>query len=186
MSIHPEHLEHLGRFEKYYRAPMLMLGATGMEVPGLKTAATFFAQWVGTEYSELDLDGGDLKLDLNKDLADLSERYGTVFNFGTIEHVWNTHNAWANALRAVRVGGNFLNHSPISGYHEHGLHLTSAPAIRAFVSKNGFVILDEWITSKPVGSALWFAAVKDRHIKKLVDFEPAWQVYEAGKKKAVR
>ena len=165
---------------------MLMLGKTGMNVPGLTTAASYFSQWIGTEYSDLDLDGGDLGLDLNEDLADLSQSYGTVFNLGTIEHVWNVHHAWANALRAVRVGGHFLNHSPVSGYHEHGLHLTFAPAIRAFVSKNGFTILDQWTTKRGVGAALWFVAVKKKHIKKLSDFEPAWQVYEEGQKKAVR
>jgi len=186
MAIHPQHLEHLGQFSKYYQAPMLMLGTTGMYVPGLTTAAAFFGQWIGTEYTELDLDGGDLRLDLNDDLSVLSQRYGTVFNFGTIEHVWNAHNAWANVLRAVRVGGYFLNHSPISGYHEHGLHLTFAPGIRAFVSKNGFDILDEWTTKRNVGAALWFVAVKKEHIKKLSDFEPAWQVYEDGQKKDVR
>ncbi len=186
MSINPQHLEHLGRFGKYYQAPMLMLGATGMNVPGLTTAATYFAQWVGEEYQDLDLDGGDLKLDLNEDLLDLSQCYKTVFNFGTLEHVWNVHYAWANALRAVKVGGHFLNHSPVKGYHQHGLHLTFAPAIRAFVSKNGFAILDEWTAKIEVGTALWFVAVKETHIKKLSDFEPAWQIYQAGKKKQVR
>ena len=186
MAIHPEHLEHLGRFDEYYQAPMLMLGMTEMNVPGLTTAAAYFSQWVGSEYSELDLDGGDLMLDLNEDLPDLSEGYSTVLNFGTIEHVWNAHNAWVNALRAVRVGGHFLNHSPITGYRDHGLHLTSAPAIRAFVSKNGFYIVKQWVTVKDVGKVLWFVAVKKKHIKKLSGFEPAWQIYEEGQKKTVR
>jgi len=83
----------------------------------------------------------------------------------------------------VEVGGHFLSHSPIKGYENHGLHITTAPAIKAFVTKNGFKILDDWTTKRPVGSILWLAAVKERHIYD--GFEPVWQVYESGQKKAV-
>ncbi len=188
MTIQACHIPDLDRFKPYYAAPLLMLGATGCNCPGYATARDYFGQYVGDDYEDLDLDGGDLRYDLNKDLGiyELSGVFGTVFNLGTLEHVWNCHNAWGNALRAVKVGGHFLTHSPVSGYKDHGLHLTSAPAIRAFVSKNGFTILDDWHTKRPIGEVLWLAAVKDRHIENLADFEPAWQVYEAGQKKAVK
>jgi hypothetical protein len=188
MTICAHHIPDLDRFKPYYKSPMLMLGATGSACPGYPTARDYFGQWVGDGYQTLDLDGGDLRLDLNKDLGlnGLSVAFETVFNLGTIEHVWDANAAWVNALRMVKIGGHFLTHSPVSGYKDHGLHLTSAPAIRAFVSKNGFTILDHWITKRPVGDVLWLAAVKDRHIENLADFEPAWQVYEAGQKKAVR
>ncbi len=185
MTIHPEHLPHLDRLRPYYSAPMLVLGETASAVPEYPSAREYFGQWVGKDYQTLDLDGGDLMADLNEDIG-LSQTHQTVFNIGTIEHVWNAHNAWANALRAVQVGGYFLTHGPVSGYHDHGLHVTSAPAIRAFVSKNGFTILDDWITTRAVGGALWLAACKNRHIEELGAFEPAWQVYEAGEKKQVR
>ena len=184
MSIHPEHVKHLERFAPYYQAPMLMLGATGSVLPDYPTARAYFERWVGDGYQDLDLDGGDLQLDLNRDIG-LLKTHKTVFNLGTLEHVWNAHNAWANAMRAVKVGGHFLSHSPISGYRDHGLHITGALAIRAFVSKNGFTILDQWTDRRPIGDILWLAAKKDRHIKELDGFEPTWQVYDAGKKKDV-
>lgn len=194
MTIHPHHLPHLERLGEYMHAPMLMLGATDSAIPGFPTAREYFNQWVGNEYQDLDLDGGDLALDLNKDLGlnGLSQCYRTVFNLGTLEHVWNAHNAWVNALRAVEVGGHFLSHSPISGWLNHGLHMTNPAAIRAFISKNGFSILDDWVTQwkRPdktlQGEVLWLAAVKERHIEDLSAFDPAWQVYEAGQKKQVR
>jgi len=185
VTIHPHHIPDLERLSQYMQPPMLMLGAHGSAIPGFKTAGEYFAQWVGGKYFEVDLDGGHWRRDLNEDLR-FPTCYGTVFNLGTIEHVWNVHNAWVNALRAVEVGGHFLNHSPVAGYRNHGLHITSEPAIRAFVSKNGFNILDAWITYRAVGDTLWLAAVKERHIEDLADFEPAWQVYEEGQKKAVR
>lgn len=185
MTIHPQHVRDLERLGKYISPPMLMLGRTDINVPAYATAHDFFRRWVGDEYDDLDLDDGDYGLDLNEDIG-LSETHRTVFNLGTLEHVWNAHNAWANALRAVKVGGHFLTHSPVVGYRNHGLHLTSAPAIRAFVSKNGFDIVEEWTTRREVGELLWLVAAKRCHIEALGDYEPAWQVYEQGQKKEVR
>ncbi len=196
MAIHPEHLEHLGRFEKYYQAPMLMIGATASAIPEYPIARDYFGQWVGEEYCDLDLDDGDLPLDLNLNHTDhhvrgtdgktkairLANAFNTVFNFGTLEHVWDAHAAWSNALKFVKVGGHFLTSSPVDGYRNHGLHITSEPAISAFISKNGFVILDKWITSKAVGKTLWLVARKEWNMNEA--FAPAYQVYEKGKKKA--
>lgn len=185
MTIHSQDIPNLGRLSKYFLARMLMLGDTASAVPEFPTAQDYFGRWVGGAYETLDLDGGDLQLDLNGDVG-LSQSHQTVFNLGTLEHVWNAHNAWANALRAVAVGAHFLSHSPISGYVDHGLHITSRPAILAFIAKNGFDVVEEWITRRKIGDILWLAAVKRRHIESLADFEPAWQVYEAGQKKAMR
>lgn len=184
MGIHRNHLAGLERLGFYCRPALLMLGAISSAVPEYADGRAFFGRWVGDAYQDLDLDGGDLPLDLNRDLG-LSQTHRTVVNLGTIEHVWNVHNAWANALRAVEVGGLFLTHSPVAGYVNHGLHVTSAPAIRAFVSKNGFEIVDQWTTEREVGQILWLVAEKRRHIESVADFEPAWQVYEGGQKKEV-
>ena len=197
MTIHPHHIPDLERLAPYYCAPMLMLGATTSAIPEYPTALNYFGQWVGEEYCDLDLDDGDLPLDLNLEQKEyrvcgadkktkkivLTNAFNTVFNFGTIEHVWDANKAWSNALRFVKVGGYFLTHSPVAGYRNHGLRITSEPAIRAFVSKNGFQILDAWITTRPVGNTLWLAAVKEWHIEE--NLAPAWQVYEEGEKKAV-
>lgn len=183
--IHSETLPHLERLSRYFAPPMLMLGATGSTISEYPQARDFFARWVGDQYADLDLDDADLRLDLNDDIG-RGEEFATVFNLGTIEHVWNVHNAWSNALRMVRVGGYFVSASPILGYLNHGLHLTFAPTIRAFVAKNGFEVVEEFTTRRKVGDNLWLAARKMRHITELADFEPAWQVYEQGAKKAVR
>lgn len=186
--LHPHHVPHLERLSPFYGSPMLMLGSTGSRIDGYGTARDYFGQWVD-DYHDLDLDGGDLCYDLNMDLP-ARDTFETVINFGTIEHVWNVHNAWANALRAVCLGGHFITHSPVCGWNGHGLHMTFAPSIRAFVSKNGFEIVEDFTTrwpeeGTPRAEFLWMAARKTRHIEFLEDFEPAWQVYEQGKKKAV-
>jgi len=185
MSLQPHSIVDLDRLAPYYRPPMLMLGATGSAVPEYPEARDYFGKWVGSEYQDLDLDGGDLRLDLNTDIG-LSQTHGCVFNLGTIEHVWNAHVAWSNALRAVKVGGYFLSHGPLNGWVNHGLHMTSEPAIRAFITKNGFEIVARFTSKwKTQGEVLWLAAHKLRHIEAIDDFQPALQVYEAGQKKAV-
>jgi|GEM_PF-2273040 len=185
--IQPHVVANLERWSEFYGASMLMLGATGSNVPEYPTARDFFGRWVGS-YADLDLDpAAKIQEDLNRDLASLSQGYDSVFNLGTIEHVWNQHNAWANALRAVAVGGHFLSHGPVNGWINHGLFMANPGAVRAFVAKNGFEVVDEFNTKwRQQGEVLWLAARKVRHIEDLSDYEPAWQIYEQGNKKAVR
>jgi SAM-dependent methyltransferase len=183
--LQPHVMPSLDRWAPYYGAPMLMLGACGSNVPAYPRGRDYFARWVGDDYADMDLDAADLRCDLNGDIG-RDEAFATVVNLGTIEHVWNAHNAWANALRMVRTGGHLLTLSPVAGYVNHGLHVTSAPAIRAFVAKNGFEIVADFTTKRPVGDNLWLAARKLRHIAALADYEPAWQIYEDGRKVGVR
>lgn len=158
-----------------------MFGAQESEVPGYRDAREWFSQFVGADqYDELDLDGGDLKLDLNDDLIQLSMMYRTVINIGTIEHVWDAAQAWANALRAVEVGGQFLTHTPIGGWVDdrgrlnHGLHMTRRDAIEAYLTKNGFEITEVWDTMwRTRGRILWLRSRKTRHV---TDFSPVYQV----------
>jgi len=171
-----------------FRAPMLMLGAQTSIMPQWPKARDFFVHVTGGEYLELDLDGGDLRLDLNHDLFELAGEFATVCNLGTLEHVWDVHRAWSNALRAVAVGGTFVTHSPIDGWRDHesgalnhGLHQTVPEAILCFIAKNGFVIDHHWTTRfRTRGSILWACATKRRDIADLAWFEPVMQVYEGG------
>lgn len=184
--IHPHLLPHLDRIAALgaFVDPMLMLGAQGSSTG--QGARETFGRWVG-DYRELDLDGGDLRLDLNADLVEIEGAFGSVFNLGTIEHVWNAHAAWGNALRAVRTGGFLISHGPANGWVGHGIHLTHPEAIAAFVAKNGFTVLDRWTSRwREQGEVVWLVARKERHIGALASFEPAWQVYVAGQKKAIR
>lgn len=184
--IHAEHVAHLERFSRYYLPTLCMLGAQGSTIDGYPTARAYFRQWVGPHYVELDTDGGDLALDLNRDHHE-PRRFGCVFNFGTLEHVWNVHAAWCNALRMVDVGGYFVTHSPVTGWPNHGLHTTSALAIRAFLTRNGFEVADEvTVPWRKQGDVLWLAAKKRRHIESAADYEPPVQLYENGVKIGVQ
>lgn len=185
MTLQPDAVPDFARFAPFYAPTMLMLGATNSNLPGYATAREYFAQWVGVGYQDLDLDASDLRLDLNTDIG-LSRSHRTVFNLGTLEHCWHVSTAYANALRAVEIGGRFLNSSPFRGFESHGIHLTNPDAIRAFVTKNGFEIEDQWVSTWKSGKQVfWLAARKLRHIDDLDAFEPALQVYENGVKRPI-
>lgn len=171
--ILPEHLEHHRRIRKHARGRMLMLGnqenKTGIEAKELFGIS---------EYSTLDPDGGDLTLDLGNPIA-LDQAYDTVFNLGTIEHVWDVHTAWSNAARMVKVDGHFLNHSPVAGYRDHGIHVTEEAFIRQFFLINGFFIADAWTTDSARGRLAWMVARKVEHT---TEFQKPQQTFKHGRK----
>lgn len=180
--IHESALDHFRALAEFYKPRMLMLGATGSTVAAYPRARDFFAEWVGNQYDDLDLDGGDLKLDLNTDIG-IDQAYGSVFNVGTIEHCWHVSQAFENALKAVAVGGYFLSTSPFRGFETHGLHITNPAAIKALLMKNGFDFIKDWVQTWPSGKTVyWLAAQKIEHKSHLA---PPMQVYEAGQKKMI-
>jgi len=168
--------EHAPHFERLrgmgaFRSPMLMLGRQECHIGG--SAGGFFAV---ESYTELDPDGGDLRLDLAGDLSAHHGQFATVFNLGTIEHLWDAHAAWSSALRLVAVGGVLVSHSPVGGWENHGAHVTDERFIRAFLTLNGFRIDAHWLSLKdgsPVNAVqrgggnviLWLVATKQREVE---------------------
>ena len=189
MTIIKSHLENYEKYREYYKSPFLMLGNqdTNMDISPPK----YFNVSV---YKTIDPDGGDYN-DLTANLKELHNSFGTVFNLGTIEHIWDAHTAWSNALRLVKVGGYFVGVSPIHGYYRHGIHVTDPVAILTFLEKNKFKILDHYISHKKgwtintieeamnskratTDILLWYAAQKIEHLENL---SPPTQIWNDGK-----
>lgn len=117
-----------------------------------------------TEYTTLDLDNGDIQRDLDTDLSDLSESYDVVNNIGTLEHVWNVHQAFGNAAMMVKTGGYYLGTHPTVNFPGHGIHITDRRAIRKFFEHNGFEIKDDWMQDRGAGDwVYWIIAHKLEH-----------------------
>lgn len=133
------------------------------------------------EYKTLDPDGGDYQLDIQSDLSFMEQQWDVVFNLGTLEHVWDVHLAYSNALKLVKVGGYFIGHAPVEGYANHGVHVTSAEAIQTFLRLNGFedVIHFSYVTHVPWdGKIFWNVARKIEHV---TEFKRPQQVWINGK-----
>ncbi len=184
-----EHVPHLQRLAQYFKPAMLMLGRQS------NTARWEFP----CKYTTLDLDGGDLKIDLNEftdaqgfdPLEDHRGRYQTVFNLGTLEHVWDVHSAYVNAASMVAKGGRFICQAPVAGFEGHGIHITDPKRIIDFFQLNGFIIDDAWLTTQagsPIPAItrnagksvlLWFSAQRVECVDR---WQKPSQVYTQGKK----
>lgn len=65
----------------------------------------------------------ELKYDLNSPVPRIEwERYRTVCDIGTLEHLFDTRQCMENCMRMVEPGGRYFLHTPVRGYDRHGLH----------------------------------------------------------------
>jgi hypothetical protein len=84
----------------------------------------------------------DLKDDMNRPIApERHERYGTVIDIGSLEHVFDFRQCLENCLRMVRVGGVYFLHTCVRGYFEHGFHTFNPDALVKAVTQNGFEVI---------------------------------------------
>jgi hypothetical protein len=132
--------------------------------------------WRCRSYTTLDLDGGDLALDLDHPQPELDQQYDVVMNIGTLEHVWDVHQAYSTAARAVKTGGYYMGHSPCEGFPNHGINITTRHAVRLFFEINGFQVVDEWIQGNPGESRIhWIVAHKQEHRTEFAKPKQIWQ-----------
>ena len=180
-----EHIASYNRMKPYCREPMLMLG----------NQENRCGYDFGVKYTTLDPDEGDISWDLNIEIPpEWAGFYGTVYNLGTLEHVWDVHRAHVNAARMVKVGGNYLHHGPAAGYENHGIHITDWRMLLKFFKMNGFKILEYWFTlqdgafcSPPVRNCrqnilLCFIAKKAVSVE---TFHCPQQIFKSGIKQAI-
>lgn len=138
-----DHLASYARLVPWLKPNMLMLGAQR------NTSSFRFP----CEYQTLDPDGGDFPLDLSNDefhrpeMAFIERHFVTVFDLGTLEHIWDTHAAYVNAARMVAFGGHFIGQAPIAGWENHAIHITDWRYILEFFQINGFNVVTWWMTT---------------------------------------
>lgn len=75
-----------------------------------------------------DYEGCDMILDLTRDVAaddtlagDLVDKFDTVLDFGTSEHIFNFPQTLVNAWNMLRDGGAYIFDMPVTGWASHGL-----------------------------------------------------------------
>lgn len=91
----------------------------------------------------------DLRHDMNTPIGpEMLERYKTVIDIGSLEHVFDTRQCLANLFSMVKTGGHILLHVPCNGYCDHGFHTFSPDCITGALECNGFQIRYLKISSK--------------------------------------
>lgn len=95
------------------------------------------------DISTLDLfdERADYVHDMNNPLPlDMNDKFGTVMDIGSIEHVFDTKQCLNNLFCLVKVGGHLLLHAPCNGYFDHGFHTFSPDCLLQALEINGFEI----------------------------------------------
>src|SRR5207244_5971508 len=83
----------------------------------------------------------ELRYDLNVPVPTAEhERYLTVCDIGTLEHVFDTRQCMENCMRMVKPGGHYFLTTPVKGYYGHGLHTFNPELVVQAFRLNGFDI----------------------------------------------
>ncbi len=83
------------------------------------------------------------------------DQYDTVFDGGSLEHIFNIPVAVANLMRLTRVGGRILSINGANNMLGHGLYQFSPDLFfRVFSAQNGFEILNLFLVSMDEQPAL--------------------------------
>lgn len=95
-------------------------------------------------------DHADLRYDMNRPIPECEyNKYGTLIDIGSLEHLFDTARCLENCFRMVRLGGYYLLHTPINGYYGHGLHVFNPQGLIDCFAANGFkIVYAKYSTSK--------------------------------------
>jgi hypothetical protein len=87
-------------------------------------------------------EGAEYVHDLNQPVGDqLKQKFGLVFDGGTLEHVFNFPVALQNCMEMLRPGGSFITHTIVNNWCGHGFYQFSPELFYNVLSaENGFVV----------------------------------------------
>jgi hypothetical protein len=104
---------------------------------------------LGLQSKSIDIDGGDIHIDLNKGRVPFRYRgaFDLAINAGTTEHVANQGNAFAAIHGLVRTGGLMYHQVPASGYVDHGFFGYQPKFFHRLAKSNDYEIVHLVLTS---------------------------------------
>jgi hypothetical protein len=118
----------------------------------------------------------DIQHDMNLPISDeFKNRFNTVIDLGSTEHVFDTRQCLENLFGMLKVGGHIFFHLPCYGCFSHGFYTFSPETIIESLKLNGFDITFLAYSIEPEGlemkkpvtwsdCILWCAARKTSHV----------------------
>jgi hypothetical protein len=77
--------------------------------------------------------------DLNDPVpAALHGRFASIFDFGTLEHIFEVPTCLRSITRMLAIGGTVVHHTPANNYFNHGFYQVSATLFSDYYRANGF------------------------------------------------
>jgi hypothetical protein len=102
----------------------------------------------------IDLDGsaiirGAMALDLNEPVSHRDpDCFDIIINSGTLEHIFNQHQAWKTIHEACKVGGIMVHALPLWGWLDHGFYNYHPTFVADIAKMNDYKILI-WLLFEP-------------------------------------
>jgi SAM-dependent methyltransferase len=96
-----------------------------------------------------DYEKPDFIADLNQPVpSELEDRFGTVLDVGTLEHVFDPLRALSNVGRMLKTGGRVVHVLPVNNYVNHGFYQFSPTVFFDYYKANGFTGLRGWLVEE--------------------------------------
>jgi hypothetical protein len=104
----------------------------------------------------------DMNMEISKDLTD---KYTTVLDGGSLEHVFNFPVAIKNCMEMIKVGGHFLGITPANNFMGHGFYQFSPELYYSVFSRdNGFELV-RMIAYEDKPGAKWYLVRDPKEVK---------------------
>jgi hypothetical protein len=129
----------------------------GLDGRGYVHPRVFFRMVGIDDYDDLDFadfEQPTLIHDLNRPVPEAWHgRFGLVLDGGTTEHVFDVARVFQNIAAMLKVGGDALHVSPMSGWVNHGFYQISPCVLYDFYAANGFEPLAAHLVQLPRDSS---------------------------------
>jgi hypothetical protein len=121
-------------------------------------------------------EGATIVSDMNKPIPDtLRERFDTVIDGGTIEHVFDIKLAFENEMSLVKEGGNLIIHTMANNWLGHGFYQFSPELFyRTLAPENGFRIR-RIVVHETHEFARWYEVPDPAQIRSRIELSNSWQ-----------
>jgi hypothetical protein len=101
---------------------------------------------------------------------DLKERFTTVLDAGTLEHIFNFPVAIKNCMEMLEAGGHFVGITPTNNFSGHGFYQFSPELFyQIFSARNGFEIV-KILLYEDVRGTKWYEVFNPEHVKHRTTF----------------
>jgi hypothetical protein len=113
--------------------------------------------------------------DMNQPLPDaLHERFDTVIDGGTIEHVFDIKLGLSNEMSLVKEGGHLIIHTMANNWLGHGFYQFSPELFyRVFTEQNGYRVV-RMIMHESREFARWYEIPDPAEIRSRIELSNAW------------
>jgi len=129
-------------------------------------------------------EGANILHDMNLPIPDeLNQKYNTVLESGSLEHIFNFPTSMANCMKMTTLDGHLLIITPVNNIMGHGFYQFSPEVFyRVLTEKNGFE-LEEMLIFEYSPEEKWYSVKDPKNVKQRVELMNSSATYLCVKAK---